>query len=239
MEIDEINQLKIPYLDLPTAQLLEKFGEGRHIPGSGSATALSGLLAISLMQTVCKLTIKRDEAKYVGKREEFNAILNDLTENYKPKLIELFRKDIDVFDNVSKLRVERDGTVDKKEKEKLQRLEKEKLEEATLIPIEIGKTCLNLTKYAFSIFDNGFQSARGDSGVAISNLLAAISGALFVTLINLKSGRNSKWAKELREDVFIEEYYRVHKDGVRRLLSLYDGAVNETDDPNQLPLGFE
>lgn len=42
------------YLDLPAKKLLKEFGEGNHIPGSGSANALSTLLAIGLMKTCAK-----------------------------------------------------------------------------------------------------------------------------------------------------------------------------------------
>lgn len=40
------------YLSLPADELLDAFGGGSHIPGSGSAAAFSGLMAIELMRTV-------------------------------------------------------------------------------------------------------------------------------------------------------------------------------------------
>jgi formiminotetrahydrofolate cyclodeaminase len=55
------SQKQLEYLDLPTKDLLVRFGEGKHIPGSGSAAALSGLLACQLIKTVCKLTRRKPE----------------------------------------------------------------------------------------------------------------------------------------------------------------------------------
>ena len=46
-------------LDLKANILLDKFGKGGHVPGSGSAAALMGLLAAKLLATVSTLTLSR------------------------------------------------------------------------------------------------------------------------------------------------------------------------------------
>jgi methenyltetrahydrofolate cyclohydrolase len=107
-------ETKLDFLTLPANELLEKFGQGRHIPGSGSAAAFSGLLAIELMKTVCKLTISRQEEKYVAVRREFSIILELLDKETKPKLIELFQSDISVFNEVSQFRIQRNEAKEKK-----------------------------------------------------------------------------------------------------------------------------
>ena len=38
----------LPLLELPANKLLDQFGGGSHVPGSGSAAALMGLLAAQL-----------------------------------------------------------------------------------------------------------------------------------------------------------------------------------------------
>lgn len=213
------------YLILPTSELLEKFGEGNHIPGSGSASALSALLAIELMITVCKLTLTKE--KYKSVYEEITFIQSQLESLHKPKLKEHFIKDIEVFDQVSKIRRKRDKEKNAMVKNLLARQATEKLKDATEIPIEICRQSLTLTIYAFSIFDKGFQSAQGDSGVAISNLLSAISGSLFVTLINLKTGRKSKWNEKLRNttEALAKEYQKTHREAIKRVLSLYNEGI--------------
>lgn len=230
------------FLKLPTNELLEKFGQGSHIPGSGSAAAFSGLLAIELMKTVCKLTISRSEPKYVSVRREFVIILELLENETKPRLIELFQKDISVFNEVSqfrKLRNEAKSQNDEKEERRLSRLANDRLKDATEIPLGIAKTCLSVIDYAFAIFDRGFQSARGDSGVAISNLLSAISGSLFVTLINIKTGKQSQWIEKLREEAeqIGNNYNTKQKLALTKVFELYKEGIDIKD--YQLKLNFE
>jgi formiminotetrahydrofolate cyclodeaminase len=229
------------YLKLPADQLLEKFGEGSHVPGSGSAAAFSGLLGVELMRTVCKLTLKREEDKYVQIRREF-IIIMDQVDKVKLTLIELFQKDASIFNDVSKYRTLRDVAKDnnnEKDQRKYTKLANDKLKEATEIPLEIAKTCLNLIDYGFTIFDKGFQSARGDSGVAISNLLSAISGSLFVTLLNIRTGRKSQWTEKLREDAekIGQNYSTKQKLALTKVLDLYKEGIDIKD--YQLKLSFE
>lgn len=134
------------YLKLPADELLEKFGEGSHVPGSGSAAAFSGLLGIELMRTVCKLTLKREEDKYVEVRREFTIILEQI-DKIKLTLIELFQKDAEIFNDVSEYRVLRDKAKKKKnekDERKFAKLANDKLKEATELPLEISRICLNL-----------------------------------------------------------------------------------------------
>jgi methenyltetrahydrofolate cyclohydrolase len=235
-------QGELDLLKLPTDELLEKFGQGGHVPGSGSAAAFSGLLVVELMKTVCKLTLKRQEDKYISFRTEFSIILEKLEKETKPYLISLFHKDITVFDEVTQYRVQRNKAItekNKKEERRFSRLANERLKDATEIPLEIAKTCLAMVDYAFVIFDKGFQSARGDSGVAISNLLSAASGALFVTLINIKTGRQSKWIEKLREEAekIGNSYNTKQKIALTKVFELYKEGIDIQD--YQLKLNFD
>ena len=123
------------YLELPTNELLEQFGKGSHVPGSGSAAALSSLIGIELLRTVCKLT--QTKPKYSESHAQMEYIQNQLETNYKPKLVEIFHLDSSEFAKVSELRIARDQEVDKKRKEKLGRQASEQLKVATEIPIEL------------------------------------------------------------------------------------------------------
>lgn len=229
---EQLPQKDIDYLSHPTIELLEEYGGGRHIPGSGSAAALSGLIGLELLKTVCKLTIRRPQ--YQKFHEQMKFILQRLEFEYKPRLIKLFNEDIKTFDTVSKLRKARDGAPNEKEKERLNREALDVQKEATYIPLNISKTCLEIIQFAITIFDKGFKSARGDSGVAISNLLAAISGALFVVFLNLKSYKESKWLREIttEADVVLLKYDAIHKEAFKRVMNLY----TESLDTNQLQL---
>ena len=52
---------------------------------------------------------------------------------------------------------------------------------------------MSLINYAIFIFDQGFTSARGDSGAAIASAIAGVTSGVFVANLNLKSFGPSKW----------------------------------------------
>lgn len=237
-----IEQEDVPekdYLSLPTSALLEEFGKGNHIPGSGSASTLSALLGIEMMRTVIKLTVGKIE--YTRQHDQFRYILADIETNIKPKLVELFNLDISEFHKVSFHRRQRDIAKemgDLKKSEKHRELANIQLRSCTEIPLEVSKISLKLLEYAFSIFDQGFRAARGDSGVAISNILASISGSLFVSFLNLKSFRKSIWKEEkMKEAVDLAlEFTRLQKQSYGRVIDLYNEGLD--GDSPQLTLDF-
>lgn len=229
-------EIKKDYLELPTRQLLEEYGAGSHIPGSGSASALSALIAIGMMQTVCKLTISKP--KYVKQHKDFEYILNQLEKEYKPKIMELFKQDIVVFNLVSQHRFARDNSEDKKERQTHSRNALEQQKKATEIPIQICELCMEMLPLAMVIFDNGFKSARGDSGVAISNLLSAISGSLFIIFLNLKSYNKSKWltATKQKAETLARSFNQSQNNAFRKVLELYEEGL--LDEEKQLHFEF-
>lgn len=186
-------------MELPTGKLLDKFGAGSHKPGSGSAAALMGILSGKLIITVGELSLTKP--KY---RENFNQIeflMKQIRENIEPSLKELFERDAIVFDQVIKLRVARDQSSDEKIKRKLGEQALEALREATDIPLQICEDCLKLIDYGTAMFDLGFQAARGDSGAGISAAVAGAMSSIFVVNLNLRSFRDSEWARTRRERV--------------------------------------
>ncbi len=233
IEIEEAG--KKDFLSLPTSELLDAFGKGSHIPGSGSAAALSGLIAVELMKTVISLTIDRENYKEL--KTSFEYMLDDLNNRHKPKYTELFNNDIQIFHKVSYHRRLRDLADENSiEKEENSKKALENLRKATDIPIEICNTSLLLMDYAFTIFDNGFKSARGDSGVAISNLLSSAQGALFVVFLNLRTFKKSKWKEQkMNEAVNLAlRFTKIQKEAYQRVVKLY----NENSDDQQLTLDF-
>ncbi|MBD0851865.1 cyclodeaminase/cyclohydrolase family protein [Maribacter arenosus] len=223
------------YLSVPALELIEAFGEGNHIPGSGSASALSGLIGVELMKTVLKLSIGREG--YEDKKKEFEFILKTIEEQFIDTYKNLFNSDIKIFHDVSYYRRLRDKAAEgSTEKEKYGQTAVDKLKEATDIPIEICETSLQLMKNAFFIFDNGYKATRGDSGVAISNLLSSAQGALFIVFLNLKTLKKSQWKEDkMKKAVSLAlRFTQIQKEAYRRVISLY----NESSDDNQLTLDF-
>jgi methenyltetrahydrofolate cyclohydrolase len=224
------------YLELPTTELLDKFGKGGHIPGSGSAAALSALISVELLKTVCILTISKSTYSEVHSQMEY--IKEQLEQVFKPKLIDLFYKDSIEFGNVSQLRTLRDLEKDTKQKEKYGREAAEQLRIATEIPIEMCNTCFKIMEFAISIFDNGYKATRGDAGVAISNLLAGISGTLFVVLLNIKVARRSAWTDSKRKEAeaLTEKYIKTQREVFSRVVSLYKDGM--PDGQTEIPFAI-
>lgn len=212
---------QLALLELPAGTLLEKFGSGTHSPGSGSAAALMGLLSCRLIQTVAALSLSKPAYRHDHPKIELLA--SNIRDKKEPKLRELFQKDAEAFDRVIKARVARDKS--KKQSAERRRYADQALEElraATAIPFEIADTCISLIDDGVVIFDIGFKSARGDTGAAISAAVAGAMSCVFVINLNLKSFRESDWAKEqrVRCDSLHELLSRKQLEAVERVMTL-------------------
>lgn len=183
---------------LPAKQLLEKFGAGSHVPGSGSAAAFSGILACKLSVAVIKLTKQKED--YADTLPQMNFIEEQITELLEPSLFRAFQKDSDEFDRVITARLERNRAKNPKKRKQLSEQARALLKSATEIPIEICGTCHLVCQHALSLFDLGFKSARGDSGAAASLALSGAHAALFVCYLNLKEFRDGEWAIRTRKN---------------------------------------
>lgn len=186
-------------LELPTKSLLEKIGAGNHKPGSGSATALNGILTCKLLLTVIQLTLEPKRKKTYEKYYlEFTRIQHDINNRIGPRLESLFQEDSEQFDNAIRKRKQRDLETNQSKKNQLDQEALKELARSTELPIEIANLSIVLTEYSIYVFDNGFKSARGDSGVAISSALSSISGCISIISLNLQSFPKNKWTEEIK-----------------------------------------
>lgn len=183
-------------LDLKANVLLDKFGKGGHVPGSGSAAAFLGLLAAKLLVTVGTLTLPR--SRYQKHHDAIRKALQDIEERIYPALSALFQHDAAAFDAVFASRTARDKAKGTPAFESLAEGAKEVLKLATDIPLRIAEACLDLTTHAILIFDHGFESARGDSGAGLSSAFAGANSAVFIVNLNLKSFDGTYWARHQR-----------------------------------------
>jgi formiminotetrahydrofolate cyclodeaminase len=187
-------------LDLATGKLLEKFGAGNHKPGSGSASAFQGLLAAQMLLTVIDLTDddKRRE-NYWESIPKLRTIKNDIQRLYK-ELESLFQLDSEQFDKVIKLRELRDKESNPQKKRILLEEAREALKISTKTPLRIADLSLKLADFAMFVFDHGFKSARGDSGVALTSAVSAIASCLCIIELNLISMPFDGETEKMRED---------------------------------------
>ena len=176
----------------PATELLSNFGAGKASPGSGSAAALMGLLSCKLIITVCVKSLEKSDLR--KSHETFRYIQSQVTDVIEPKLKDLFEKDAKEFEEVVRLRMARDKSVDVLEKSSLSRQANDLLETATNNSFEIIDQCFKLVDHGIVVFSNGWHAVRGDSGAAISAAVAGVTSGIFISNLNLKALKDRKFA---------------------------------------------
>lgn len=173
-------------LDISTVELLEKFGAGKHKPGSGSAAAFQAMIASKLLITVIGITNRPSlKVKYDNFLPTLLEYSHVLETRIFPELCELFINDAIEFDRAIELRTKRNQEADPIYKNQLRREALEQMKVAIAIPLDICNLSIELCEIANYVFDNAFKSARGDSHVAFSGAVAALAGSLSIIRLNL------------------------------------------------------
>lgn len=213
--------------------LLEKFGEGKASPGSGSAAALMGLLSVKLIQTVCKISMRK-----IPQRASLFEFIAEQAAIVEPQLKSLFQDDAEIFDRVVQRRIERDRATTPTEKARLSRLANDDLEIATEFSLDIGDLCLDLLPRAIELFRQGWGAVRGDSGAAISAAVAGATSALFISNLNLKSliGRRATTQLKARADEGFARLQELQQEVFACLVAINDEATTALIDEMQLSL---
>lgn len=232
-------------LENKASKLLDKFGVGEHKPGSGSAAAFQGMLSAQLIKTVISITTgEKYKNIYQGVVSEFLKMKAEIEKEIYPELGRLLDADSIQFDKVIQLRNARKNEKDPIKKSQLLTQELEELKLATEIPIEISKLCIRLAEFAIAIFEKGFQSARGDSGVALNGALASVVGCLSIIDLNLLSFTSDAWTEKIRfeADELRLRYQELHSASTARQESLKaesDKRKAFFDEINTLLLGIK
>ena len=144
--------------------------------------------------TVCIKSLEKQELK--KDHVTFSYIMSQVCDVIEPKLKDLFEKDAEDFDEVVRLRMERDQTTNPNAKSQLSRQANDLLEIATSNSFEIIDQCFKLVEHGIVVFSSGWQAVRGDSGAAISAGLAGVTSGIFISNLNLKTLKDRKFASE-------------------------------------------
>lgn len=171
------------FLERTTQDLLELFSAGKNTPGAGSAAALAGALAGSLIQSVALYTIRAAEKK--GDQEPLRERAEDILAEAR-RISERLRAAVDAdaaaFEEFWKLKATTG-------------MEKEKaLRRAIEIPMSIADDCLAVAGLALELHDKGFKNAQGEAAAAALSALANGEAALYAARVNLKFITAGRWA---------------------------------------------
>lgn len=169
--------MALSLLDRTSTDLLDLFAAGRNTPGAGSAAALTGAVAGSLLQAVARYTIRA-----AGKREEAYAPFLERAEALLEEVRERSRR----------LSMAVDGDAAAFERYWGQR-SSETLRPATEIPIGIAEHCAALAEAGLELHEHGFKAARGEAATAVLLAVASGEAAVHVASLNLIFAGTADW----------------------------------------------
>lgn len=171
-------------LERTAPELLEAFAAGTNTPGAGSAAALAGAVAGSLLQASAHYAVRAAGKGGAGSDflERAGTILGGARERSR-RLSLAVDEDAAAFQ-----RYWRDRT-------------DAALRQATDVPLGIAEECTALAEMGIELYDKGFKNARGETGTAVLTAVASGEGALYVVRLNLGAAREASWTESRKEKV--------------------------------------
>ena len=160
-------------LDRTARDLLDLFAAAKRTPGGGSAAALMGALAASLLEAVALYTIKAG----LPFQERARVLLAEVQERGR-SLRAAVDEDARAFDAYWQDRVP------------------ESLERATRVPLAVADHCLTLLEMGLELRDHGNPKARGEAVTALQASLAAAEAAIQTADLNLRFAGTAEWVGE-------------------------------------------
>ncbi|MBM2840852.1 MAG: fchA [Bacteroidetes bacterium] len=159
---------------------LDELASSSPAPGGGSVAALAGALGAALTTMVCNLTIGKK--KYADVEADMKKIKAE-AERLRTRFTELVDQDTQAFKKV----MEAYGLPKDGDAQKALRLAaiREATKEATLVPLEVMKHCIDAMALAQQVASAGNQNSISDAGVSALMLHAACEGAALNVKINL------------------------------------------------------
>lgn len=180
-------------LSQSTGSFAALVADGTPTPGGGSVSAYCGVLAASLGQMVCSITISKP--KYATVEPRLKEILSELART-GARLRELIAEDAESFEDVLRAYRLPKETEDQK-KQRTAEIQKA-LQSAIAVPFETAERSLDMLKLLGELADIGTPNALSDVGVAAQLALVAVKGASYNVRANLSSVTDSESAEKTR-----------------------------------------
>jgi len=175
---------------------LDELASSSPAPGGGSVAALSGALGSALTSMVCNLTIGKK--KYADVEAEMKNVLAQ-AEHLREQFTALIDRDTQAFNKVM------EAFALPKETDLQRALRsaavREATKEATLVPLEVMKHCIDALALAQTVAAKGNTNSVSDAGVSALMLDAALEGAALNVRINLNSLDDPEFVGWKEEDL--------------------------------------
>ncbi|HXV86498.1 MAG TPA: glutamate formimidoyltransferase, partial [Gemmatimonadales bacterium] len=180
-----------PQLD----EWMDQLASGAPTPGGGSAAALAGVMAASLVAMVGRLTTSRKA--YAGVAEEFAAITTQ-AEGLRAQLRQLVDRDAASYDGVmSAYRLPKGGGAEQAHR---QEAIDQALLHAARVPLETARAAAALLLLARRAAEAGNRNSVCDAGVAALLAEGALRGAVYNVEVNVRSLSNPQAGAELARE---------------------------------------
>jgi glutamate formiminotransferase/formiminotetrahydrofolate cyclodeaminase len=179
------------------AQFTDDLASDNPSPGGGSAAAVSGVLAASLVKMVAGLTIGRK--KYAEVRDEMEAIAAE-TEQLSSQLSGLADRDARAYDGV--MEAYRLPKSTDEETRLRQSAIAEALRHAAEVPLETAHAASRVLALAVVVAEKGNVNAVTDAGVGALLAFAAFQAASYNVRINISSlDPRPAWAIDMEQEI--------------------------------------
>jgi len=191
-------------IDLKVNEFINEVDSKTPAPGGGSVAALAGSLSSSLARMVCHLTVGKKKFKALDEETQKSVFtaMNNL-ENEKDLFTLLVDKDTEAFNQImSAFRLPKETEEDKKHRSS-------KIEEATVVAIEVPREVANTGRLVLAsldvLYQHGNKNCLSDLGVSALLLHTTIVGAIMNMKINL-SGISCNDLREKYQKVIDDLY---------------------------------
>jgi len=182
--------------DRPLTDLLDAFASPDPTPGGGSAAALSGALGASLLAMVAALP--KTKSGTPEERAALDAARVDLL-NARGTLMALIDRDAAAYDAVvAAFRLPKATDEDKATRSRA--IQAGTLQ-ATEVPIETIRACIDALEAGRAVAAYGNPSAKSDIAVGVTTINTAVQGAMFNVEINISSLKDEAVVARLVSDL--------------------------------------
>lgn len=175
---------------------LNELASGEPTPGGGSAAAISGAMAASLVHMVAELTIGRD--KFADAQETMTAV-RERAAQLKTQLTQLADDDTAAFEAVMRAVRMPKETADQSA-ERMSSIQ-DALHEAIRVPMETARASIRVLDQAQIAAEHGNPNALTDATTGAHLAMAAVRGAALNVEVNLSDFDDEAQAARYREEI--------------------------------------
>ena len=165
-------------------------------PGGGSASALAGAMAASMVEMACNLTVGREKFRDV---EEQLKVVLERAHTLREKMLAAVDEDTDAYDAVSHA-YKLPRATDEEKAERTAAIQAA-LKQATEVPLQVARAAMETSQLAVIAIEKSNPNVASDARVARLLADAAREGAVANVEINLGSITDDAYVSRMRDEL--------------------------------------